>query len=140
MTTVVRFKKREKDDGYTLQLINTHEKYTAILDGNEMRELVKQMLPYLNRVELRPLQDLALWCEKHKQFHIMTNNNNLLWFVHKSYSLVGVLMSRKSCKCGHRAREHSYAPGTPFCENTLCFPCMECDCKNYEMAPKEAGF
>ena len=70
----------------------------------------------------------------------MTNNNNLLWFVHKSYSLVGVLMSRKSCKCGHRAREHSYAPGTPFCENTLCFPCMECDCKNYEMAPKEAGF
>ena len=49
-------------------------------------------------------------------------------------------MSHKSCKCGHRAREHSYAPGTPFCENTPCFPCIKCDCKNYEMAPKEAGF
>lgn len=136
MTTVVRFKKREKDDGYTLQLINTHEKYTAILDGNEMLELVKQMLPYLNRVELRPLQDLALRCEKHKQFHIMTYNN-LLWLAHKSYSVFGVLMS---CKCGHQAREHSYAPGTPFCENTPCCPCTKCDCKNYEMAPKEAGF
>lgn len=83
--TTVRFKKNEDIHGYTLRIINTQDTYTAVLDGGEALDLIKQMLPHLNRVELKPSQVLALWCEEHKQFHI-TTYNKLLSLVHKSYS------------------------------------------------------
>ena len=42
-----------------------------------------------------------------------------------------------TCKCGHEAVDHPYDHATAL--NPL-FPCTKCDCKDYEMAPKEAGF
>ena len=42
-----------------------------------------------------------------------------------------------TCKCGHDALAHPYDPSTPL---NPYFPCLKCDCRDYDMAPKEAGF
>ncbi len=44
------------------------------------------------------------------------------------------------CKCGHLAKDHPYSVGIMYCGNMPCFPCKKCDCKNYDMAPKEVVF
>ena len=42
-----------------------------------------------------------------------------------------------TCKCGHSAVAHFPIGAT--CQE-LVIPCMICDCKDYDRAPKEVGF
>ena len=44
-----------------------------------------------------------------------------------------------TCKCGHEAIDHSFHPGNALSLDFPHFPCTKCDCKNYDMVPKEAG-
>ena len=45
-----------------------------------------------------------------------------------------------SCKCGHEAADHRYIGAVLEDKLKPRFPCVKCNCKDYDMAPKEAGF
>jgi hypothetical protein len=42
-----------------------------------------------------------------------------------------------TCKCGHLATEHNLRIDF---RGEFIITCMECDCKDYDRAPKEVGF
>lgn len=42
-----------------------------------------------------------------------------------------------ACKCRHEAVDHAYDDKTAIDPR---FPCKKCECLDYDMAPKEAGF
>ena len=45
-----------------------------------------------------------------------------------------------TCKCGHSEVDHPYGRAASHWRNLPHFPCTKCNCDDYELAPKEAGF
>ena len=41
------------------------------------------------------------------------------------------------CKCGHQPIDHP-SPSEPYSWESPQFPCLKCDCKNYERVTEEA--
>ena len=45
-----------------------------------------------------------------------------------------------ACKCGHEAKDHQYAPPDTLRFTDPRFPCVKCECRNYDMASDMVGF